>query len=399
MIEPKEFYRKLDSLLVKIGQEKSGKVFLFTIVKEIENTFGKDLHLSNGRIFEQSEDEYFLIFPDSKSGQNYPGTKIPLNSNITESILHSKMYIFDNHVDGIESLRVNKKGYSVPVAFTIHNQDYRWIFVFDLIDGWIREEVDLCLNAVRTALNYRLFSESVKGELEQAAQIQKSLLPIMPPNIPGYQIAGRSQPAELVGGDLFDYFKFDSEQYGFCIGDASGHGIPAALMVRDVVIGLRVGLEKNMQTVYTIKKLNSVLYQNNYSARFISLFYSEMERNGNLFYINAGHPSPLLLKGNEIVELDSTGLLLGALPEIGLRRSYISIPPKGVLVLYTDGILERENKKGEEFGPVRLKKVIQHFKDKSADEIMNAIFHEADEFGKSKKWKDDATVVVIKRDE
>jgi len=399
MIEPKEFYRKLDSLLVKIGQEKSGKVFLFTIVKEIENTFGKDLHLSNGRIFEQSEDEYFLIFPDSKSGQNYPGTKIPLNSNITESILHSKMYIFDNHVDGIESLRVNKKGYSVPVAFTIHNQDYRWIFVFDLIDGWIREEVDLCLNAVRTALNYRLFSESVKGELEQAAQIQKSLLPIMPPNIPGYQIAGRSQPAELVGGDLFDYFKFDSEQYGFCIGDASGHGIPAALMVRDVVIGLRVGLEKNMQTVYTIKKLNSVLYQNNYSARFISLFYSEMERNGNLFYINAGHPSPLLLKGNEIVELDSTGLLLGALPEIGLRRSYISIPPRGVLVLYTDGILERENKKGEEFGSARLKKVIQHFKDKSADEIMNAIFHEADEFGKSKKWKDDATVVVIKRDE
>ena len=397
MIEPKEFYRKLDSLLVKIGQEKSGKVFLFTIVKEIENTFGKDLHLNNGRIFEQSEDEYFLIFPDSKSGQNYPGTKIPLNSNITESILHSKMYIFDNHVDGIESLRVNKKGYSVPVAFTIHNQDYRWIFVFDLIDGWIREEVDLCLNAVRTALNYRLFSESVKGELEQAAQIQKSLLPIRPPSIPGYQIAGRSQPAELVGGDLFDYFKFDSEQYGFCIGDASGHGIPAALMVRDVVIGLRVGLEKNMQTVYTIKKLNSVLYQNNYSARFISLFYSEMERNGNLFYINAGHPSPLLLKGSEIVELDSTGLLLGALPEIGLRRSYISIPPKGVLVLYTDGILERENKKGEEFGPVRLKKVIQHFKDKNADEIMNAIFHEADEFGKSKKWKDDATVLVVKR--
>ena len=397
MIEPKEFYRKLDSLLVKIGQEKSGKVFLFTIVKEIENTFGKDLHLNNGRIFEQSEDEYFLIFPDSKSGQNYPGTKIPLNSNITESILHSKMYIFDNHVDGIESLRVNKKGYSVPVAFTIHNQDYRWIFVFDLIDGWIREEVDLCLNAVRTALNYRLFSESVKGELEQAAQIQKSLLPIRPPSIPGYQIAGRSQPAELVGGDLFDYFKFDSEQYGFCIGDASGHGIPAALMVRDVVIGLRVGLEKNMQTVYTIKKLNSVLYQNNYSARFISLFYSEMERNGNLFYINAGHPSPLLLKGSEIVELDSTGLLLGALPEIGLRRSYISIPPKGVLVLYTDGILERENKKGEEFGSLRLKKVIQHFKDKNADEIMNAIFHEADEFGKSKKWKDDATVLVVKR--
>ena len=397
MIEPKEFYRKLDSLLVKIGQEKSGKDFLFTIIKEIEITFGKDLHFGNGRIFEQSDDEFFLIFPDGNSDQIKTAVKIPLNSHIAESILRSKTYIFDNQMDGIDSLRVNKKGYSIPVAFTIHNQDYRWIFVFDLIDGWIREEIDLCLNAVRTALNYRLFSESVKGELEQASQIQKSLLPISDPVIPGYQIAGRSQPAELVGGDLFDYFKFDSEQYGICIGDASGHGIPAALMVRDVVIGLRVGLEKNMQMVYTIKKLNSVLHQNNYSSRFISLFYTEMERNGNLFYINAGHPSPLLLIGNEISELDSTGLLLGALPEIALRRSYISIPPKGVLVLYTDGILERENKKGEEFGAARLKKVITTNKEKSSDEIMNSIFNAADDFGKSKKWKDDATVVVVKR--
>jgi len=397
MIEPKEFYRKLDSLLVKIGQEKSGKDFLFTIIMEIENTFGKDLHLNNGRIFEQSEDEFFLIFPDDNYELNKNGAKIPISSNITESILQSKTYIFDNNIPGIDTLRVYKKGYSIPVAFTINNQDYRWIFVFDLYDGWIREEVDLCLNAVRTALNYRLFSESMKGELEQASQIQKSLLPLKAPVIPGYQIAGRSQPAELVGGDLFDYFKFDSEQYGFCIGDASGHGIPAALMVRDVVIGLRVGLEKNMQTVYTIKKLNSVLYQNNYTARFISLFYTEMEKNGNLFYINAGHPSPLLLKGNEIIELDSTGLLLGALPEIGLRRSYISIPPKGVLVLYTDGILERDNKKGEEFGAARLKKVILQNKEKSAEEIMNSIFSAADDFGKSKKWKDDATVVVVKR--
>ncbi|HKJ81318.1 MAG TPA: hypothetical protein VJ954_04795, partial [Ignavibacteriaceae bacterium] len=207
MIEPKEFYRKLDSLLVKIGQEKSGKDFLFTIIMEIENTFGKDLHLNNGRIFEQSEDEFFLIFPDDNYELNKNGAKIPISSNITESILQSKTYIFDNNIPGIDTLRVYKKGYSIPVAFTINNQDYRWIFVFDLYDGWIREEVDLCLNAVRTALNYRLFSESMKGELEQASQIQKSLLPLKAPVIPGYQIAGRSQPAELVGGDLFDYFK------------------------------------------------------------------------------------------------------------------------------------------------------------------------------------------------
>ena len=96
-------------------------------------------------------------------------------------------------------------------------------------------------------------------------------------------IAGFSKPAELVGGDLFDYFNFDNEEFGVCIGDASGHGLPAALLVRDVVTGLRMGLEKQMKMVYTFKKLNNVIYRSVYSTRFISLFYAEIQKDGNLF--------------------------------------------------------------------------------------------------------------------
>jgi len=398
MIEPKDFYRKLDSLLSKIGQEKSGKDFLFTIVKELEKTFGKDLGISNGYIYEKNGDQFILISSPEELESLNIALELAITSDAVQLILNSKTYIFDDPKVSIDRRIGASKEYAIPAAITVHSQDNRWIFVFELKSGWIREEIEFCLNAVRTNLNYRLFSESVKSELDQAVEIQKSLLPTSSPSIPGYQIAGQSRPAELVGGDLYDYFQYEGDEFGFCIGDASGHGIPAALMARDVVIGLRMGLEKHLKMVHSLKKLNSVIYRSVFSTRFISLFYAEMEADGNLFYINAGHPAPILVHNEEILELESTGMVFGALPEIDLRRSYTHIYPNSVLVLFSDGILERENDKGEEFGEERLKRVVSENKEKEAEEILNLIFSAADKFGKEKKWGDDATVVVIKRE-
>jgi len=173
------------------------------------------------------------------------------------------------------------------------------------------------------------------------------------------KIAGRSQPAELVGGDLYDYFNFDEDGFGVCIGDASGHGLPAALLVRDVVTGLRMGLEKHMKMVYTFKKLNNVIYQSVYSTRFISIFYAEIEKDGIIQFVNAGHPAPILFDGNKFSELESTGLIFGALPEIQLTRGFAQITPGSVLVLYTDGIIERKSPTIEDFSIDRLKEVIK----------------------------------------
>jgi sigma-B regulation protein RsbU (phosphoserine phosphatase) len=397
MIEPKEFYRKLDSLMSKIGQGKSGKEFLFTTAKELEKTFGNDLHVGKGFVYERNGNEFVLISPLSSTENSIVEPILPMDSEAVQAILNSRTYIFDNLLFTIGFKSGIKKEYTIPAAITVHNQENRWIFIFELTSGWIREEIEFCLNAVRSVLNYRLLSESIKNEYEQAFQIQQSLLPTIPLEIPGYQIACKSQPAELVGGDLYDYFKFDDGEFGFCIGDASGHGIPAALVARDVIIGLRMGIEKHMKMVHTLKKLNKVIYQSVYSTRFISLFYAEMEANGNLFYINAGHPPPFIIYKDEIIDLDSTGLIFGAFPEIDLQRSYTRLKPGGVLVLFSDGIIERLNSKGEEFDLERLKKVVIHNRDRNAEEILTLIFQAAHDYGKGKKWKDDATVVVIKR--
>lgn len=396
MLEPKNFYRKLDSLLNKIGQEKSGKDFLFTIVSELERTFGTDLNIGNGRIYEERENGYVLI-SSINSPSNHIMTQIPFDSDALQAILKWKTYIFDDPSFTIDKSINIQKEYRIPAAITVRSTEQRWIFVFELKSGWIREEIEFCLNAVRTVLNYRLTSESVTSEMQQAAQIQQSLLPASPPEFSGFDVAGKSIPAELVGGDLYDYYTFDNDVLGVCVGDASGHGLPAALLVRDVVTGLRMGLEKHLKMVYTFKKLNTVIHRSVYSTSFVSLFYCEIEKDGNILYVNAGHPSPILFDGESTTELESTGLVFGALPEIDLRRGHALMKKENVLVLFSDGIIERQNNLEEEFGIDGIKKIVKKNINKSASEIMNEIFDSSFKFGGLHKWEDDASIVVIKR--
>ncbi|MGK9369177.1 PP2C family protein-serine/threonine phosphatase [Melioribacter sp. Ez-97] len=395
MIDPKIFYRKLDSLLAKIGTEKSGEDFLFTIVQELEKTFGEDLHICNGRIYVEQDDKFVLVSP-KENKKNYL-TEIPVDSDPLQALLKSKTYIFDDPNFTIDSTVLLKKDYRIPAAISVKSPENRWIFVFELKSGWIREEIEFCFNAVRTVLNYRLTSEAVKSEMEQAVQIQQSLLPVNMPEVEGLQIAARSVPAELVGGDFYDFFDFDDDVFGVCVGDASGHGLPAALLVRDVVTGLRMGLEKHMKMVYTFKKLNNVIYRSVYSTSFVSLVYAEIEKNGNILYVNAGHPSPLIYDGQEFREMPSTGLVFGALPEIQLHRGYAYLKPDDLMVLYSDGIIERKNGKQNDFDVTGLKKIIERHYDKTPEQLIEIIFDTLYVYGGKKDWEDDATVVVIKR--
>ncbi len=397
MVDLKNFYKKMDRLLAKIGWELSGSGYLTSIVKEIENTFGQDLHLSNGRIYEKNIDEFILIFPSFEFENIHLASSIPVMTDTVQLILNYRMYIFDNHNLASHIKFLHDEEYSVPVAFIVENRDKQWILAFELRSGWSREEIEFCLNAVRILLDYRLFSESIKTELEQAARIQKSLLPISAPNVPGYQIAGISQPAALVGGDFYDYFLYDDERFDCFIGDASGHGIPAALMARDAVIGLRMELEKHLNMIQVLKKLNSVIFRSVYSTGFITLFYAQINKDGNVRYVNAGHPSGFLVNRNKIQLLKSNSPIIGTLENISIKQSDINLLPGNLMVLLSDGILERHNKAGEFFGEERLKNLLLKTKNKNVHEILEKIFVEADEFGEDQKWDDDATIIVMKR--
>ena len=312
MLEPKDFYRKMDALLVRIGKGSDSKRYLPSIMKALEGTFGADLHIGNGRIYVEDGGTFVLV---DRTGDVGLGRRVPADSEAAQRVLTHGSYIYDDPGDATFEGAGDAR--AVPAAFAVvPGLNRRWIFAYDLQEGWVREEVQLCMNAVRAAVNYRLSLETIKSGLEQAAEIQRSLLPKRAPQVEGFELAERSQPAEVVGGDLFDYLPFSDEIFGVSIGDASGHGLPAALLVRDVVTGLRMGMEEEMKIVYTFQKLNRVIHRSMLSSRFVSLFYSEVERNGNLLYVNAGHPPPLLVCGQEVQELARTGMILGALSDL-----------------------------------------------------------------------------------
>lgn len=396
MLEPKYFYRKLDALLAGIGKEKTGQDFLVNIVTRLQTVFGNDLQIGNGRIYEEVTGNFELIYPDGLDENSY-AHKVAVDLPEVALVLKTRLYIFDDPATITIFKPADQEGYSVPAVVVVNSPERKYIFVFELRSGWVREEIEFCLNAVRRAVNYRLFSEAVIGEMEQAARIQQSLLASVPPAIPGWEIAARSKPAELVGGDLYDYFKFDADDFGICFGDASGHGLPAALMVRDVVTGLRMGVEKHMKMVYTLKKLNEVIYRGSYSTSFISLFFAEFENNGNLFYANGGHPSPLIFKKDGIEELHPTGLIFGAFPDISIKRSFAHMDEGDILLLYSDGIIERQNANEEFFTIQEVIKLVKKHGKKPAADIIEIIFEEADRFGGGVKWDDDATLMVIKK--
>ncbi|MBN1541806.1 PP2C family protein-serine/threonine phosphatase [candidate division KSB1 bacterium] len=397
MTDPKLFYRELDALLAKIRMESGGGNFFRYILKELDSAFGRRLNLGHGRIYELHGRAFVLLFTTDEGDRRVFCRELAVESEVVHLAYQNRSYLYDRP-QHIRSFFCDPDAAApAQAAIWVHSPDRSWLFVFSLLQGWEREEINLFTNSVRLALNYRLFSDTIGGRLEQTVQIQKSLLPKRSPVYAGYQIFGHSQPAELVGGDFYDYFDLEDGGFGVSLGDASGHGLPAALLVRDVVIGLRMGLSMDFRTGTVLRRLNRVIQRSTFASNYVSLFVGEIEDDGHLFYINAGHPAPLLVSPSSTRQLESTGITLGFLPDIELHRGYEHMTPESMLVLYSDGIIERNEHNDDMFGLQRLISLVEKSRHLEAQAIVERIFETVFAFGGDAPWEDDATVVVIKR--
>ena len=138
---------------------------------------------------------------------------------------------------------------------------------------------------------------------------------------------------------------------GIAIADASGHGLPAALQVRDVYTGLRMAVERDFKIVRTVERLNRIIHESRLTTRFVSLFYGEIEDDGNLMYVNAGHPHPLHFHGMSVTPLVQTGLVLGPTANATYSRGFRRIEPGDALLFYTDGMVEAHDDNGRGVRP------------------------------------------------
>lgn len=396
MIQPKELYRKLAMLLMEIDVGRDQEDYLLSVLATLENSFIRNLHITNGRLYAEDQGRFLPMNVVDGGKRVRAAAKRALDSEAARLVMENGTYIYND-----PSMTINKQTglqgkHGAPAAFVVKNPSRQWIFTFALESGWVRDEVEFCLNAIRAQLNFQLHLDAMKSDVQQASIIQQSLLPKSPPFIGGYETSARSQPAEVVGGDFFDFSIFDEKVFSVAVGDASGHGLPAALLVRDVVIGLRMGVEKEMKMVDAMRKLNRIIHRSTLSSNFISLFFAEIESTGNVFYVNAGHPPPIVVHGSAVKRLEQTGMILGAVSDVEFHRASASFEPGTVLVIYTDGVIERDDG-SEEFGLARLEELVIRRQQESASAILNAIYQTILAFGGQSRWQDDVTVVVIKK--
>jgi serine phosphatase RsbU (regulator of sigma subunit) len=255
----------------------------------------------------------------------------------------------------------------------------------------------LLLQMARLAIHQRALEAGWSSTLDRARAIQQSLLPDPLPGLPGFDMAARSVSAEDVGGDVYDAISLAPDAVGLMIGDASGHGLPAALEARDVVVGLRMGAARHLKIDATIERLNDILCGSTLSSRFVSLVYGELDRSGWFDYINAGHPAPLVLRRHEALSLPESGRVLGVSPRSVYRIGHADIPHGGLLLLYTDGVTECPSPSGEEFGVERLAGIAQVLLDAPAVHIVSSIFDALQVHSCGDRPPDDASVLIVRR--
>ena len=283
-----------------------------------------------------------------------------------------------------------------PAALWLLGARAEWLVVLRLSEP-PDEGRALLIQMARLAIQQRVLEASWTGLLDRARAIQRSLLPDPLPGFPGFDLAARSESADAVGGDVFDTLPLSPSTLGLMIADASGHGLPAALEARDVVVGLRMGAAQHLKIDATIERLNRILCSSTLSSRFVSLVYGELDDAGNFDYINAGHPAPLLLTRHIARRLPDSGRVLGVAPHSVYRVARTEIPREGALLLYTDGVTECPSPDGEEFGIERLSGIARVLCDAPAAHIVSAIFDALAEHSWRERLPDDASVLVVKR--
>jgi serine phosphatase RsbU (regulator of sigma subunit)/CHASE1-domain containing sensor protein/anti-sigma regulatory factor (Ser/Thr protein kinase) len=244
------------------------------------------------------------------------------------------------------------------------------------------------------------FYYSVEQELGTARSIQHALLPKDLPKLEGWKIAYHYQPAREVGGDFYDFLRLDDGRVGLVIGDVSGKGIAAALVMANTQSVLRaVARRGNVAPGQVLAEANEVLYAYIPSGTFVTCFYGVLDlENGRLVYANAGHDPPYSQRGGDAQELRARGMPLGLMPDMPYEEKEAVLAAGDDLLLYSDGLVEAHDTKGDMFGFPRLRRLIMAQSTGSGEELIDVLLAELTSFtGTDAEQEDDITLVTLER--
>jgi sigma-B regulation protein RsbU (phosphoserine phosphatase) len=237
-------------------------------------------------------------------------------------------------------------------------------------------------------------------DLEQAAEIQRSLLPDRPPQVPGLDVDGYNAPCRTVGGDYYDFFTYPDGRVGFLVADVAGKGMPAALMVSNLQSRVQVLAEAPDDLAEMASRLNRAVKKNSPTNRFITFFFAVLNpATGELAYCNAGHNPPLLIRADGSWErLPGGGLPLGLFLVAQYQQERAELRLGDALVMFSDGVSEAPRPSDdEEFGEERLAGLLAARQGESASGLISAVIGEVEDWTRGAPPADDITLVIARR--
>ena len=388
--------KRVEQLVREIQSADEVGITIYNLADAIISRFRDALGFYGGRLYQWDGEAYELkaIFPDARPAEReirVPATYAPIEIALAEGVVY-----MDSGDPRFDHKFEDQIGVDRFAAIEVGDEEF--ILSFDVAPGVHRDEVLFSLGVLRHGINQRLRQERMQEVFDQARKIQASILPRRVPVYGGFELYGRIQPMESVGGDFYDYIPITDKILGLAIADVSGHGLPAALQVRDIYMGLRMGMARDFKIVRTVERLNQIIHKSTLTSRFVSMFYGELEPNGVFIYVNAGHPPPFHLSAaGEVRYLDEGGAVLGPLADATYERGFVRLAPGDMVVLYTDGMIEATPPEGssEEFGIERLVEIARKSAGKSSKEIGEAMMKAVETYRGEGEAQDDRTVVVV----
>ena len=364
----------------------AGVIFLFDqetnkLYKKVSKGYKKGLDLTlklgQGACGWVAETKQVSLINDVIAAKHYYPIRPETRSQLSIPLEHQEELV------GVLALESDQKNY-----FTSHSIELLKLFANQVV------------LALHNAKQYEisLTKKHLEHELVNAGKVQSVLLPQHPPLLKNFNISFAHIPSKLVSGDLFDLAPIDQDKLGLVIGDVSGKGAGAAIMMSLVLAGFRAYKKSHLAVCEVVARLNNLLEESISDGRYATLFYAILSSMTNtITYTNAGHNPPILFRKNRKIEqLSGGGIVIGYLPNQIYTQKTVTFEEGDILICYTDGITEALNLEEEEFGEQRLKDVIKNNSDLNSYDLKKRIFEEVNKFTQTEFISDDQTLVVVK---
>jgi serine phosphatase RsbU (regulator of sigma subunit) len=261
------------------------------------------------------------------------------------------------------------------------------------------EQLTLAYEELKAAQTQIIEKERLERELQVAFEIQTSILPQTLPPLEGYEFGALMVPARAVGGDFYDIIPLSSNKVGIFIGDVADKGVPSAIFMAQTHALIYAMATRNATPSRVLQRVNQLLIKIGESSLFVTVLYGVLDkRTGTLAYARAGHELPILVSAEGQVSIApyNQGQLLGVLDKPVLDEQSLSIPPGGVVILYTDGVTDARHSNGDSFGLKRLTAELPTMVNESAQEACDRLWGTLQKFQNKTPQEDDVTLVAVR---